>query len=78
MGTTIELRAADGHKFAAYRADPAGKPRGGIVVIQEIFGVNRHMRRATDGFAPTGTWRSARPCSTARSAGWISATGRMI
>ena len=54
MGTSIELSAADGHKFAAYRADPAGKPRGGIVVIQEIFGVNRHMRRATDGFAADG------------------------
>ena len=50
----IELQAADGHKFAAYRADPKGKPRGGIVVIQEIFGVNRHMRRTTDGFAADG------------------------
>lgn len=50
----IELTAADGHRLAAYRADPKGKPRGGIVVIQEIFGVNSHMRRVTDGFAADG------------------------
>jgi carboxymethylenebutenolidase len=54
MGMTIELTAADGHKFAAYRADPSGKPRGAIVVVQEIFGVNNHMRRVTDGFAAQG------------------------
>ncbi|HZS84049.1 MAG TPA: dienelactone hydrolase family protein [Stellaceae bacterium] len=54
MGRTIELTAADGHKFAAYRADPAGKARGALVVIQEIFGVNGHMRRVTDGFADEG------------------------
>jgi carboxymethylenebutenolidase len=54
MGKTIELTAADGHKFATYRADPAGKPRGAIVVVQEIFGVNGHMRRVTDGFAAAG------------------------
>jgi carboxymethylenebutenolidase len=54
MGKTIDLTAADGHKFAAYRADPAGKPRGAIVVVQEIFGVNNHMRRVTDGFAAQG------------------------
>jgi carboxymethylenebutenolidase len=54
MGKTIELTAADGHKFAAYRADPAGKPRGAIVVVQEIFGVNHHMRHVTDDFAKQG------------------------
>jgi len=54
MGKTIELTAADGHKFAAYRADPTGKPKGALVVIQEIFGVNGHMRRVTDGFAAEG------------------------
>src|SRR5216683_6831031 len=54
MGKTIELAAADGHKFATYRADPSGKPRGAIVVVQEIFGVNGHMRRVTDGFAAAG------------------------
>jgi carboxymethylenebutenolidase len=54
MGRTIELAAADGHKFATYRADPSGKPRGALVVVQEIFGVNSHMRRVTDGFAAAG------------------------
>ncbi len=54
MGTTIELTASDGHRLAAYRADPAGKPRGGIVVIQEIFGVNSHIRSVADGYAADG------------------------
>ena len=58
MGTMIELTAADGHRLAAYRATPedmqAGKPRGAIVVIQEIFGVNSHIRRVADGFAADG------------------------
>ena len=54
MGTTLELTAADGHRFAAYRADPPGKPRGGIVVVQEIFGVNSHIRGVADGFAADG------------------------
>ena len=48
------LTAADGHSLTAHRADPPGAPRGGIVVIQEIFGVNSHIRRVTDGFAAPG------------------------
>jgi carboxymethylenebutenolidase len=54
MGKMIELTAADGHKLAAYRAEPAGKPRGAIVVIQEIFGVNSHSRSVADGYAADG------------------------
>jgi len=54
MAQTMTLAAKDGHKLAAYRADPAGKPRGAMVVVQEIFGVNRHMRHVTDGFAKQG------------------------
>ena len=54
MGKMIELTAADGHKLAAYRADPAGKPHGGVVVIQEIFGVNSHVKSVVDGFAADG------------------------
>ncbi|MGD9952027.1 MAG: dienelactone hydrolase family protein [Burkholderiales bacterium] len=54
MGSMIELQAADGHKLAAYRAEPAGKPRGGIVVIQEIFGVNKHIQSVADGYAADG------------------------
>jgi len=54
MGTHIELTAADGHRFAAYRADPAGKPRGALVVVQEIFGVNTHIRGVADAYAADG------------------------
>jgi carboxymethylenebutenolidase len=54
MGTTIELKAADGHAFQAYLAEPAVRPRGGIVVVQEIFGVNGHIRAVTDGYAADG------------------------
>ncbi len=54
MGETITLRAADGFGTTAYIARPAGKPRGGLVVIQEIFGVNHHMRGVADGFARDG------------------------
>ncbi|MDQ5849555.1 MAG: dienelactone hydrolase family protein [Pseudomonadota bacterium] len=54
MGKMIELTASDGHQLAAYRADPAGKPRGAIVVIQEIFGVNSHIKAVADGYAKDG------------------------
>ncbi len=54
MGTNLTLTASDGHSFGAYRADPAGAARGGIVVIQEIFGVNDHIRETCDGFASDG------------------------
>ncbi len=54
MGKMLELTAADGFKLAAYRADPAGKPKAGLVVIQEIFGVNHHIRNVTDRFAAMG------------------------
>ena len=54
MGKFIELKATDGHKLAAYVAQPAGKARGGVVVIPEIFGVNSHIQQVTDGFAADG------------------------
>ncbi|HET7096222.1 MAG TPA: dienelactone hydrolase family protein [Casimicrobiaceae bacterium] len=54
MGTSIELKAADGVTISAYRADPAGRPRGGLVVTQEIFGINSHIRNVCDGFAADG------------------------
>jgi len=54
MGKMIQLTAADGHKLDAYRADPANQPRGAIVVIQEIFGVNAHIKQVADGFAADG------------------------
>ncbi len=54
MGQTITLKAADGHSFPAYVAEPAGTPKGGIVVLQEIFGVNSHIRSVADGYAAAG------------------------
>ena len=54
MGKNIQLQAADGHSLDAYVAEPAGKPRGASIVIQEIFGVNGHMRRVADNFAKEG------------------------
>jgi len=54
MGEMLTLTAADGHRLSAYRATPAGKPRGALVVIQEIFGVNSHIKKVTDGFAADG------------------------
>ncbi|QIM54021.1 dienelactone hydrolase family protein [Hydrogenophaga crocea] len=54
MGKTLTLQAADGHRFPAYVAEPAGQPKGGIVVLQEIFGVNAHIRAVADGYAAAG------------------------
>lgn len=54
MGTQISLTASDGFKLGGYRAEPAGKPKGGLVVIQEIFGVNHHIRAVCDRFAAQG------------------------
>src|ERR1700736_4762205 len=54
MGQDIELSASDGHRLSAYISNAAGAPRGGIVVIQEIFGVNRHIRAVTDQYAAAG------------------------
>jgi carboxymethylenebutenolidase len=57
---TITLTAEDGHRLSAYRAAPDGAPRGGLVVIQEIFGVNSHIRKVTEGFAADG-WVALAP-----------------
>jgi len=54
MGKTIQLTASDGHKLSAYRAEPAAKPKGGLVVAMEIFGVNSHIRSVADGYAADG------------------------
>ena len=53
MGQTITLTAADGHSLSAYQAGLPDAPRA-LVVLQEIFGVNHHMRRVADGFADVG------------------------
>ncbi len=54
MGERVRLRASDGHELSAYRVEPSKRPRGGVVVLQEIFGVNSHIRDVTDGFAAEG------------------------
>ncbi|MCH8197371.1 MAG: dienelactone hydrolase family protein [Proteobacteria bacterium] len=54
MGKTIQLTAGDGHGLDAYQADPDGAPKGAIVIIQEIFGVNSHIRSVCDGYAADG------------------------
>lgn len=54
MPQHTQLQAADGHKFDAYIAQPTGEPKAGIVVIQEIFGVNAHIRSVADRFAQAG------------------------
>jgi carboxymethylenebutenolidase len=54
MSNSIELTARDGHRFAAYRVAPSGKPRGAVIVVQEIFGVNSHIRAVADGYAADG------------------------
>ena len=54
MGEIIQLTAADGHTFDVYKAMPSGTPKGGMLVIQEIFGVNQHMRKVADSYAAEG------------------------
>ena len=54
MGQDIKLTASDGFKLGGYRADPAGTPKAAIVVIQEIFGVNHHIRSVCDRLAAEG------------------------
>ena len=54
MGEYVTLKAMDGHALRAWRAAPGGRPRGGLVVLQEIFGVTGHIRRITDDFAAAG------------------------
>ena len=54
MGKDIRLTASDNFQFGAYRADPASAPKAAIVVIQEIFGVNHHIRAVCDRLASEG------------------------
>ncbi len=60
MGAVVALTAADGHRLAAYRADPDGAPRGLVVIGQEIFGVNGHIRDVCDRYAADG-WVAVAP-----------------
>ena len=50
----IELTAADGHIFSAYRADPSDTPKGAVVVLPEVFGIDPHIKKVTESFAALG------------------------
>ena len=54
MGEHVQLRASDGFELDAYVARPAGEPIAGLVVVQEAFGVNGHIRSVADGYARDG------------------------
>jgi carboxymethylenebutenolidase len=54
MSEFIKLKAADEHEFDAYVASPAGNPIAGLVLVQEIFGVNKHIRSVADSYAKDG------------------------
>ena len=54
MSQFITLKAADGFSFPAWVAQPQGKAKGAVVVLQEIFGVNSHIKDVTDRFAAQG------------------------
>lgn len=54
MGDWVTVKAADGHELSAYVARPQGEVRGGVVVVQEIYGVNKSIRAMADGYAAEG------------------------
>src|ERR1039457_6665655 len=54
MSNTVKLKAGDGHELDAYLARPAQEPIAGLVVLQEAFGVNGHIRSVADGYARDG------------------------
>jgi carboxymethylenebutenolidase len=59
MSRVVKLQASDGHELDAYVIEPDGKPWGALVIVQEIFGVNRHMRSVADRFAQEGFYAVA-------------------
>lgn len=61
MSQLTQLQSADGHKFSAYVAQPAGAVKAGVVVLQEIYGVTEHIRAVVDRFAQEGDLTIA-PC----------------
>lgn len=61
MGAYSTIMARDGHEFQAWLSAPKGRPRGALVILQEIFGVNAHIRAVTDSFAAEG-YTAIAPC----------------
>ena len=75
MGEFTRLMARDGHEFDAWLAPPAGTPRGAVLVLQEIFGVNAHIQRRDRQFRRRGLCRHrAVPVRSRRGAAWRWAT----
>ena len=54
MGETIHIAMDDGHSLPVYHAVPEDRRRGGVVLVQEIFGVTEHIRELCDEFASEG------------------------
>ena len=54
MGQNISLTSSDGFEFDAYCCEAEGDARGGVIVVQEIFGVNEHIRDVVERFAALG------------------------
>jgi carboxymethylenebutenolidase len=54
MGEFTTLMARDGHEFQAWLCAPQGPPRGAVIIVQEIFGVNGHIRSVADEYARQG------------------------
>src|ERR1700687_5019858 len=65
LGKQFSLTSADKFQLGAYRADPSGPAKGGVVVIQEIFGVNHHIRAVCDRLASEG-YAAVAPAAFAR------------
>ena len=61
MGEYTTIMARDGHQFQTWLSAAPGRPHGALVVIQEIFGVNAHIRAVTDDFAAQG-YTAIAPC----------------
>ena len=59
MGEQVTITSGDGFELSAYQAAPDGAPKGAVVVIQEIFGVNQHIREVVDGYAADGYYAIA-------------------
>ena len=75
MGDRIKLTATDGFTFNAYRAMPAGTARGGVVVIQEVWGLNGFVRDVVDRFARHGYFAVAPAMFDRVDMGYESETG---
>lgn len=54
MGTWIDITAADGHRLSAWQAQPEGRAKGGLVIAQEMYGVNGYLRGVVEHYAAKG------------------------